>query len=70
MKDDELKKFLFDLNHDLKSPLMAIEGFARVLLEDENLNLEEKKRVLNRILNNCQKMAGLIEELVKPYKKE
>lgn len=61
----QLETFTYSVAHDLRSPLRAIDGFSRVILEDYADKLDaEGKRVLNIIRSNALKMDYLITELL------
>ena len=61
----ELEAFAYSVSHDLRSPLRAIDGFSRILLEDYDDKLDEEgKRVLNIIRTNTSKMDHLISDLL------
>jgi signal transduction histidine kinase len=54
------------VSHDLKAPLRAIEGFARVLVEDYADALDETgRRHLARIQNSASRMGLLIDDLLR-----
>ncbi|HEX3020486.1 MAG TPA: ATP-binding protein [Chitinispirillaceae bacterium] len=62
----ELESFSYSVAHDLKAPLSAINGFCCVLLEDSGLTLnKESVDLVNRIKMNSEKMAMLINDLLK-----
>jgi PAS domain S-box-containing protein len=61
----ELDGFTYSVSHDLRAPLRAIDGFARVLLEDYAPQLDDDaKRVTGIICKNTQKMGQLIDDLL------
>jgi PAS domain S-box-containing protein len=66
--NEELKSFSYSVSHDLRAPLRAIDGFSKVLMEDyaEGQPLDAPGlRYLERIRTNAQRMAVLIDELLK-----
>ena len=61
----EMRAFSYSVAHDLRAPLRAINGFARVLEEDHLSELPPAARQsLGRITFNASKMDHLIDDLL------
>jgi PAS domain S-box-containing protein len=61
----ELEAFAYSVSHDLRAPLRAIDGFARILVEDYGPSLDDEgKRVCAVISDNTQHMNQLIHDLL------
>ena len=62
----ELESFAYSVSHDLRAPLRAMDGFSLALLEDYEGKLDDQgKDFLHRIRNNSNKMAILIDDMLK-----
>jgi two-component system sensor histidine kinase/response regulator len=62
---NELESFSYTVSHDLKSPLRAIEGYSKILLEDQCSALnEDGNEMLSNIKNTCCDMIAMISKLL------
>jgi PAS domain S-box-containing protein len=61
----ELESFSYSVSHDLRAPLRAIHGYAKMLKEtQESQGDPEANRMMNNIINNAKKMGQLIDDLL------
>ena len=61
----ELEAFSYSISHDLRAPLRAMGGFARMLQEDYAATFPpEARRQMERIHENAMKMGQLIDGLL------
>lgn len=61
----ELDSFTYSVSHDLRAPLRAIDGFARILAEDYMSTLDEEgQRLLDIIVRNTSRMGTLLDDLL------
>jgi PAS domain S-box-containing protein len=62
--NEGLKTFTYSLSHDLRTPLVAIRGFSRRVLEKYASHLDEKGQQYLKIISaNSRQMEALIADL-------
>ncbi|MFD3157066.1 ATP-binding protein [Haloimpatiens sp. FM7330] len=74
IKNDKLEKskqqMLIDLSHDLKTPITSIQGFSKLVYDNETINEEDKKRYIKYIYDKSIYVTNLIEDLFQLVKLE
>ncbi len=62
----EMESFCYSISHDLRAPLRALDGFARILREDAGSVLDEAGHdSLRRIIAASARLGRLMDELLK-----
>jgi len=51
------------ISHEFKNPIAVINGYSQTLLDDENINLNIRKKFLTKIYKNGSKLSDLIDTL-------
>src|SRR5688572_6025626 len=64
-RTEDLESFSYSVSHDLRAPLRAMSGYARMLKSKyESHSDQEANRLVNNIVNNAAKMGQLIDDLL------
>jgi PAS domain S-box-containing protein len=61
----ELESFSYSVSHDLRAPLRIINGYAELIISENNGSLnDDTKRMLGNIMMNSRRMGQLIDDLL------
>jgi two-component system, NtrC family, sensor kinase len=62
----ELDEFSYSMSHDMRTPLRALDGFSKILLDEHGTSLDaEGKRLLKVLRNNAQRMGRQIDDILR-----
>lgn len=63
--NQELEAFTYSVSHDLRAPLRAVDGYARLLEEDHAPVLDDDaRRLLSVVRDEARRMGTLIDDLL------
>ncbi len=63
--NEELNTFVYSVSHDLKAPIISLQGFSSLLMKEYEDSLGDMgKMYIDRILKNSERMGTLIENLL------
>ena len=64
--NEGLESFSYSISHDLRAPLRAIGGFAKILSTEHAATLDaEGQRLLGVVCDNTRKMTRLVDDLLR-----
>lgn len=64
-RNKELDDFTYVVSHDLKEPLISIEGYSKILLKDYDAKIDEEGReYLSSVVHSTARMKSLIDDLL------
>lgn len=64
-KKTELEDFVYSVSHDLKSPIVSVQGYSALIKEDIYNNFDDSnKHYFDRIVSNVNLMQRMIHDLL------
>lgn len=61
----ELEEFSYSMSHDMRTPLRALDGFSKILLEEHGASLDDEgKRLLKVLRDNAQRMGRMVDGIL------
>ncbi|WP_214480544.1 sensor histidine kinase [Bacillus sp. SM2101] len=57
-----MKKMLSNISHDLKTPLTVVLGYIETIIQNPNISMEERNRLLTKIHNKTIEVSELINK--------
>ena len=61
--DEQRRELLAHLSHDLRTPLASLKGYLELLNKGEALDEETRSDYLEVVLNNCNHLKSLIDQI-------
>lgn len=58
------REFVSNVSHELKTPLMAIQGLVETMLDDADMDTETRTRFLARLRNQGDRLGSLVHDLL------
>lgn len=63
--NEDLESFTYSISHDLRAPLRSIEGYTRILIDEQGAALSDQARkLLDVVIRNTIRMDALLESLL------
>jgi len=65
LKNDELKKFVYTVTHDLKAPLISIAYYIKSLISELDVHMNDKQRYkFDRVDKNVKHLGFMLNDLL------
>jgi signal transduction histidine kinase len=61
--EEDRRRLILDLSHDLKNPMSSIQGYVELLMKKSGMTKQERDEHLEIILNNSKRANRLLTEL-------
>ncbi|MFA6314309.1 MAG: ATP-binding protein [Sterolibacterium sp.] len=62
----ELEDFSYSMSHDMRTPLRALDGFSKILLDEHSAGLDDEgRRLLTVLRDNARRIGRLIDDILR-----
>jgi signal transduction histidine kinase len=61
--EEDRRRLILDISHDLKNPMSSIQGYVELLMKKSGMTKQERDEYLEIILNNSKRANQLLTEL-------
>jgi two-component system sensor histidine kinase MprB len=58
------RQLVADASHELRTPVTSLRTNIEVLLQDEQLSLQERRRIMADVVEQTDELAGLVNDLI------
>ncbi|MEQ9487840.1 MAG: ATP-binding protein [Alphaproteobacteria bacterium] len=62
--DTQKDEFLSQISHEIRTPMTSIRSFSEILIDDENVTAEERKRFVSIIHDESIRLTRLLNEIL------
>ena len=62
--ENSRREFVADITHELRTPLTNVKSYAETLISDDDIPPTTRRRFLNVILNETDRMTRLVQDLL------
>ncbi len=64
-KSEQMRKeFVANVSHELRTPITSVKSYSETLLDDPSMDLEMRKKFLNVIVNESDRMSKIVQDLL------
>ncbi|NLU51756.1 MAG: HAMP domain-containing histidine kinase [Clostridiaceae bacterium] len=61
--EEDRKRLILDISHDLKNPMSSIQGYVELIMNKPDMTAKERNEYLEIVLNNSKRANRLLNEL-------
>lgn len=58
------RDFVANVSHELKTPLTAMKGYLEAVIDDDEMESEQRRRFLGKARNNTDRLSAIVSDLL------